>query len=152
MATIRRADEDDLEALLGLCARYCEADFHAFDATVAERGFRPLLTTDEHGVVWVAVHNGALLGYAVVTWSWSIESGGRDGLLDEIYVDRPGEGLGTALVNHLLHDCRERRLPRVFLETERRNDEARRLYERLGFATEDSVWMVADLEGPATTT
>lgn len=145
MATIRRAEAGDLEALLRMCARYCEADSHQFDPGTATAGFEPLLLSEQHGVVWLSVDGDETVGYAVVTWSWSIESGGLDALLDEIYVDRPGEGHGSALVAHLLADCRRRNLPRVFLETESANREARRMYSRLGFQTEDSVWMVADL-------
>jgi ribosomal protein S18 acetylase RimI-like enzyme len=147
MATIRRAEARDLETLLRLCARYCEADSHQFDPVTVTAGFGPLLLSDQHGVVWLSIDGDEVVGYAVVTWSWSIESGGPDALLDEIYVDRPGEGHGSALVAHLLADCRRRKLPRVFLETEQANHEARRLYSRLGFRTEDSVWMVADLPG-----
>jgi ribosomal protein S18 acetylase RimI-like enzyme len=135
----------DLEVLLRLCARYCEADAHVFDPVVAGAGFLPLLTSDDHGVVWLSVAGDQVIGYAVVTWSWSIESGGRDALLDEVYLEDPGKGHGSALVDHLLADCRKRGIPRVFLETERPNLAARRFYSRLGFQAEDSVWMVADL-------
>lgn len=145
MATIRRAEAKDLETLLRLCARYCEADSHQFDPVTAAAGFGPLLLSDQHGVVWLSVDGTEVVGYAVVAWSWSIESGGPDALLDEIYVDRRGEGHGSSLVAHVLEDCRLRNLPRVFLETEKANQEARLLYTRLGFRTEDSVWMVADL-------
>ena len=34
---------------------------------------------------------------------------------------------------------------RIFLETEAPNDDARRLYERLGFEAEDSIWMAKRL-------
>ena len=83
-------------------------------------------------------------GYAVVTWSWSIESGGRDGLLDEIYVSRRDSGLGSRAIDAILQDCRARGLPRLFLETETANEDARRLYERHGFAVEDSIWMTRE--------
>lgn len=147
MVAIRRAGAGDLEVLLRLCARYCQADSHDFDPLTATGGFRPLLDSDRHGVVWLSLDGDEVVGYAVVTWSWSIESGGPDALLDEIYVDRPGHGHGSALVAHLLDDCRRRGLPRVFLETEGANEQARRFYSRRGFRSEDSVWMVLDLPG-----
>ncbi len=133
---------EDLERLLELCMRYCQADGHVLDAVGATAGFTPLLESDEHGVVWVVERSGRVVGYAVVTWSWSIESGGRDALLDEVYAETSGEGLGSVLVAHVVEDCRLRGLPRIFLETERANHDARRLYRRFGFEEEDSVWMV----------
>ena len=84
-------------------------------------------------------------GYAVATWGWSVEGGGPEALLDEIYVTDRGHGLGSAAVAAILDDCRSRGMMRVFLETESINWRARRLYTRLGFATEDSVRMSMEL-------
>ena len=76
---------------------------------------------------------------------WSIESGGRDALLDEIYVSRRDVGIGSAAVEAILADCRARRLPRIFLETETANDGARRLFLRHGFVIEESIWLSREL-------
>jgi GNAT superfamily N-acetyltransferase len=109
-----------------------------FDASTEESGVVALLDSDTYGVIWVT---DELDAYAVVTWSWSLESGGLEAILDEIYVRHRGEGTGSALIGHLLGDCDARRVRRVFLETEAPNDAARRLYTRFGFVAEDSIWM-----------
>jgi ribosomal protein S18 acetylase RimI-like enzyme len=80
-----------------------------------------------------------------VTWGYSIESGGRDALLDEIYVREQGEGLGGRLLDDVLSDLVARGLPRVFLETEAHNEAVRQFYTRHGFETEASIWMSRDL-------
>lgn len=144
MTTVRRGSLEDLERLIELSRRYCEADFHDFDATRARAGFVPLLVDDEFGAVWM-ICNEDPVGYAVVTWGWSIESGGRDALLDEMYVDDPGAGSGALALSHIIEDCRRRGLPRIFLETESHNEGARRLYRRYGFQAENSIWMTLDL-------
>ncbi len=136
MSTIRRAGPDDLETVLALHEQFCAVDHHPFDAVRATAGFAPLLGDDRHGVVWITER-----AYAVVTWGWSIEAGGAEGLLDEIYVDDRGRGTGTALIGHLLADAKARGLARVFLETESSNERVRALYARLGFVVDDSVWM-----------
>ncbi len=145
MTAIRRAVPSDLAELLQLCAAYCTADSHDFEPGRARAGFEPLLKNDDLGVVWLAETDERSVGYAVVTWGWSIESGGRDALLDEVYAGSPGAGVGSMLMERLLDDCRRRGLPRVFLETERHNESARRFYHRFGFVVEDSVWMALDL-------
>ena len=142
---LRRAVPEDLADLLALAKEYCEADNHLFDEALVRRGFGPLLESDEHGVLWMLTDDEGVCGYAVITWSWSIESGGRDGLLDEIYVNRRNTGLGSRAVEAILADCRARGLPRLFLETETANEGARRLYLRHGFAVEDSIWMTREL-------
>lgn len=148
---IRPATPADADELLVLGAEYAAADGHDFDAAVAAEGFAPLLADDRYGIVHVAElvdHEGArrLDGYGVVTWGWSIEIGGLDVVLDELYVRTRGCGIGTSLVASLERDCRERGVKRIVLETERPNDAARRLYEQLGFHIDDSIWMAKELE------
>jgi len=138
---IRRAGPGDLTDVLGLVEEYCAADGHDFDAAVATAGVDPLLTDDRYGVIWLALDAGRPEGYAAVTWGWSIEIGGQDVVLDEIYVRHRGAGTGGRLLEVLEADCRSRGVERIFLETERPNDGARRLYERHDYVTDTSIWM-----------
>ena len=142
---LRRATLSDLTSLLGMVEEYCALDAHEFDARFATRGLAPLLESDDHGVVWIIEPNDEPLGYTVVTWGWSIESGGRDALLDEVYVRTRSEGIGGAAIDEILDDLRRRGVRRVFLETEEANDGARRLYTRHGFEPEASIWMARQL-------
>ena len=84
-------------------------------------------------------------GYAVVTWGYSIESGGRDALLDEIYVRPEGRATEGQPSQEILEDLRHRGLTRVFLETERANTRVRAFYSRHGFTEDDSIWMSREL-------
>lgn len=95
-------------------------------------------------MVWLS-DGDAGEGYAVVTWGWSIESGGQDALLDEIYTTPTGRGLGAALMTALLDDITGRGITTVFLETETPNEGARRFYRRFGFVEDDSRWMSRSL-------
>jgi GNAT superfamily N-acetyltransferase len=144
-ATVRRATPDDADRLIELVAEYCAADEHRFDRSVVEAGLAPLLAGDDVGVVWLLDIDGELDGYIVVTWGWSIEIGGLDVVLDEIYVRARGRGHGSRLIEHAEADCRRRGVKRIFLETERRNEPARRLYLRHGYTVDDSIWMSKEL-------
>jgi GNAT superfamily N-acetyltransferase len=142
---IRRADDADLGAMLELVEEYCHADEHVFDRETAGAGLRPLLAGDDRGVIWLAVVDGRIDGYAVVTWGWSIEIGGLDVVLDEIYVRTRGVGTGGRLIDALEADCRARGVKRIFMETEQPNVAARRLYTRHGFEADTSIWMSKEL-------
>ena len=131
--------------LVELAAEYCAADGHAFDEATVRAGFEPLLHDDRHGIVRVAELDGVVEGYGVVTWGWSIEIGGLDVVLDEIYARTRGRGVGTALLRHLEAECRNRGVKRIFLETERPNEAARRLYQREGYEADTSIWMSKEL-------
>lgn len=141
---IRPATSDDADRLVMLIEEFYEIDGHPFDVPLVEVGLAPLLESDEQGVVLVS-DDGELNGYAVLTWGYSLESGGRDALLDELYVRRRGQGVGESLMEAVFAEMRGRGVRRIFLETERENDRARTFYERLGFVVEDSVWLSADI-------
>lgn len=142
---LTRAGAAHVDVLVELSRSYCELDHHRFDEARTRAGLGPLLESDRHGVVWLIGPESNPAGYAVVTWGWSVEGGGPEALLDEVYVHDRGRGLGSAAVAAILDDCRDRGILRVFLETESHNERARRLYTRLGFVTEASVWMAKDL-------
>ncbi len=142
---IRRAQPHDIDSVLVLVEEYCAADGHRFDATVARAGVEPLLAGDAHGVIWLAELDRVVEGYAAVTWGWSIEVGGLDVVLDELYVRRRDRGIGSRLLDHLERDCIERGVERIFLETEQPNERARRLYARHGYSADTSIWMAKEL-------
>ncbi len=135
---IRRAGPQDLDRLVEMHRAFCELDHHPFDDARARSAFTPLLSDDTHGVVWVTDRPDS---YAVLTWGWSIEAGGPEAVLDEIFVSERGGGLGSTLIDHLVADAERRGIARIFLETEAHNDRGRRLYERHGFVADDSIWM-----------
>jgi GNAT superfamily N-acetyltransferase len=141
---VRRAVTDDLSSLLVLVRAFCAADGHEYHEGRVSAALTPLLGDDHLGQVWVVSPHedpSRLLGYAVVTWSWSLESGGRDCLLDEIFVSEQGAGIGSELLLHAMSRASEAGAAAMFLETEAHNSMVRRFYARNGFTSEDSVWM-----------
>jgi hypothetical protein len=85
---IRQAAVADTELLRELIAEFYAVDGHPYDDATVRTALVPLLAGPEPrpGVVWLILEAGAVVGYAVVTWGYSIESGGCDALLDELYV------------------------------------------------------------------
>ena len=140
---ISRALPDDLDLLVGLSSEFNEIDGHIHNESRVRVALSPLLVNDALGVVYLLGEPPD--GYAVITWGYSIESGGRDALVDEIYVRPRGEGVGGAALEEILNDLRRRGLGRLFLETERQNDRVRAFYRRHGFTEDDSIWMSREL-------
>lgn len=138
---IRDATRDDFDAIVPLVREFYEIDRHSFDEATVESGLRPLLTGEGPGFVLVAEDEGSLIGYAVVTWGWSIESGGWDALLDEIFVADRSRGIGAEMMHRLMDRARDAGCSRMFLETESHNRAARIFYARHGFDMDDSAWM-----------
>jgi len=150
--SLRRANKHDGPPLLTLIEEFCRVDQHVFDARRVSTALGPLLENDNLGVVYLVETESTsasgstgvqetVCGYVIITWGYSIESGGREGLIDEIYLRRPGQGLGSALFPLLLDALAPFELKVMFLETERGNDRARRFYQHHGFVEDDSIWM-----------
>jgi ribosomal protein S18 acetylase RimI-like enzyme len=144
MEPVRPGRPADIETLVSMVREYCIEDGHVFEESRVRAALASLLADDRHGVVWVI--GAPVQGYAVVTWGYSLESGGPDALLDEVYVRVRGRGLGARLLQAALDDSAARGMARMFLETETRNEGARRFYARHGFTIEDSIWMSRELD------
>src|SRR3989338_4302934 len=96
----RPAEADTLLALMQ--AFYAEEGL-SYDAERAEASLGELLARPALGRAWLVREDGDLVGYLAVTFGFSLEFGGRFGLLDEIYLrpDARGRGLGAAILDHV---------------------------------------------------
>lgn len=131
----RRADNGDKPALLELMAKYYAFDGHEFDVVKASRSLDALLADERLGAVWMIEVAGELAGYMVMCIGYSLEFGGRDAFLDEIYLEAPwrGQGFGREAVAHMISEARKLGIVAMHLEVDQDNARARRLYEALGF-------------------
>ena len=140
---LRRAVPADLPLVLQLIRDFYRVDGHVFNEERLLPALEPLLEDDSFGIVWLI--GQPVGGYAIVCWSYSLESGGPEALLDEIYVADRGNGIGSAAMQAILDQVAALGVGKMFLETELRNARARDFYARAGFEADDSVWMSCDL-------
>jgi RimJ/RimL family protein N-acetyltransferase len=140
---IRRATPADQAALEVLVREFNAIDNHPHDDDRVASALRPLLEDDAFGLVYV--WGDPVEGYCIVTWSYSLESGGRDALIDEYFTQNRGQGIGGMALSEVLDHLKEFGIPRIFLETETANEAVRRFYSRHGFVEEASIWMSRDL-------
>lgn len=137
MIELRRCTTADLAPLQQLVAAYHAEDRVSHDAAALPTILAPLLDGTA-GYVWFIEANGTAVGYVALCYGYSIEFGGRDAFVDEIYVapTHRGRGIGATAL-HLL-DARARALGvrAIHLEVDHANPAAR-LYERVGFRARD---------------
>lgn len=107
---------------------------------------RPILEDPGIGEIWLAEAETPI-GYLVMSWGWGIESGGKEALIDEIYVapKNRSQGVASDLLTEALKSARRQQTKTVFLETEKSNPRSRLLYEKFDFEVEDSIWMRLEL-------
>jgi ribosomal protein S18 acetylase RimI-like enzyme len=106
-----------------------------------------LSETVRSGVALMAEEDGRAVGFIFCVLG---NVGRRTAHVTDLYVlpDARGRGIGTALLAAIVEPAREAGLEHVSLEVLLRNNEARRLYDRLGFVAVD-VFMVAPVDALA---
>jgi len=129
------AKTDDLDRLLPLVRAFHEEG--AIDVLEEERiaGLTPLLEGSPYGGVWLIGPPRSPIGYVVVCFGWSVEFGGMDGFVDELYI-RPsvrGRGIGTEVLINLPKQLAKNGLRAIHLEVSRVAVRTQEAYKRAGF-------------------
>lgn len=144
---LRAAGEDDRDLLLTLIRGLYAAEHIPFDEARAVRGLGGLLADPSQGRIWIVERASRPVGYAVLTLGYSLEFGGRFGLLDELFIqeEHRGTGVGRQALARIAQSCRELGLEALRLEVDRTNRVARELYRKVGFAAHDrdlmTLWL-----------
>ena len=139
MKSLHLAVPEDADRLLPLVAAlHAEMGFGT-DADHHRGAILPLLDGSPHGAVWLIGPRRAPVGYVVVSFGWSVEYGGLDAIVDELYV-RPAvrrRGMGFEALDALAKALREGGVTALHLEADR--DQARLVgfYRRAGFQPRD---------------
>lgn len=134
---VREAGPGDLFRLVAMVERFhAETDVTPSRpvAAVLDR----LLRNPALGRVGVIDDEDRVVAYVVVGFGFSLEFGGRDGFVDELFVapDARGKGLGTALLAWAVAEAeRAWGLGALHLEVDRRDQRARDFYATQGFET-----------------
>lgn len=144
-AALRLARPEDLDRLMALVtAFHVEARIEQ-DADKTRNALVPLLEGIPHGCVYLIGPGRAPLGYIILTFGWSVEFGGMDGFVDEIYI-RPavrGRGIATEVLLDLPKALAGAGLTALHLEVDRTNEAAQKLYLRTGFRPRDKYMLMS---------
>ena len=99
------------------------------------RVLKQLLADSSLGLVPLFLVKREIVGYAVVTYNFDLEWGGRDAFITEFYIKPEHRGLGYgALAMALLEKlARRNKVKALHLGVRRENVAAARLYEKAGF-------------------
>ena len=130
--TLDPAKAADIDWLVGAVTALAREDGHAVAPDIA--ALLAGLIGDEHlGTAFVLRADGTAIGYAILCHGYSLEYGGRDTILDEIYIapEHRGSGAGTAAMAALERWAVAQGFKAMHLEVMTGN-RAERLYRRQG--------------------
>lgn len=133
------AKTTDLTVLLPLVEAFHASHDISMPDAQRQEALLPLLDGVPHGAIYLIGPARAPVGYVVITFGWSIEFGGLDAFIDELYI-RPavrGRGMASDALIALPNALAEAGVKAVHLELDQDNETAQRLYTRAGFAIRD---------------
>lgn len=149
-AALRAAVAEDIPRLVDLMREFYAESQYALDADRADRVFAQLLADDRLGRVWLVEQDRSTVGYVVVTFVFSMEYGGLNALVDDLFIQPTSrhQGLGRTAISQVIESCRARGVRAMHLETEPANGAAMRLYRRVGFKENGRQLMTLRLDAP----
>ena len=135
MPNFRQATLADIATVLPLMREFYAFEGIAYDEQRAKRLLTQLMDEPRNGRLTLIDDEGRVVGYMIVGFGFSVEFGGRDALLDELFI-RPefrGGGLGSQAIAFAISLCKDEGIEALHLEADHFNTRAHDLYLRLGF-------------------
>ena len=138
-STTRSATPEDIPALVYLMQEFYAEASYPLDRNWAAASFSTLLGDASLGAVWIVAQDSEPAGYVVLTVRFSMEYGGLDAFIDDLFV-RPSYrrgGLGRAALGALFAECERRKVLAVHVEVGHDNVAAHGLYQSYGLRPYD---------------
>ena len=144
-AALTLATPEHLSRLTSLVAAFHDEEGITQDDAMRQAAIAPLLDGSPHGAIYLIGPPRAPIGYIVISFGWSLEFGGLDGLVDELYI-RPGvrgRGIASEVLVSLPTALSAAGLKALHLEVAGSNETARRMYKRAGFVSRSDYHLMS---------
>ena len=147
---MKRASPNDVQQLVTMMGEFYAEGGYPLNHQRATEAFATLLADDHLGCVWFIQTDGQDVGYVVLTLCYSMEYGGLNAIVDDLYVRLPFRraGLGTAALTEVRAFCTKRGVRAIHLETGRDNAAAQAVYRKVGFTHTDRQLLTLRLANP----
>jgi ribosomal protein S18 acetylase RimI-like enzyme len=138
---IQRATISELEPLTELFDLYRLFYKQESDLEGAKQFLKERISKDD-SVAFIAFEGEQPLGFVQLYPSFSSVSMKSSWILNDLYVKKEtrGRGVGEKLLKTAIQFANETGAKGLFLETARDNDNAQRLYEKIGFKKEENYF------------
>jgi len=135
MKPLHLATSEDLPKLLPLVAGFHDEMGFGSSGDHVLAAISPLVEGSPHGAIWLIGPRRAPVGYIAVSFGWSVEFGGLDAMVDEVYI-RPavrGRGMGQEALDSLARALKDAQVRALHLEVDKEDTAAQRFYARARF-------------------
>lgn len=145
MKALQLATEDDAPKLLPLVAAFHQEMGFATTQEQQTAAVAPLLAGSPHGAIWLIGPRKAPVGYLTITFGWSLEFGGMDAFVDELFT-RPAvrkRGMGSEALAGISKALGEGGVRALHLEVDREDKATQGFYQRARFQQRDKYVLMS---------
>jgi len=136
------ATTEDIPVLLELIRFFYQEDHHEFREEEIKNALREILSESSWGKIYLINSEAEIAGYFILSYNWSLEYGGRNIFIDELFIKKKfrGCGLGKKSIDFIEQLAREQKIKSIHLEVTKYNI-AKKLYESRGYFSHNSDLM-----------
>lgn len=129
----------DPDLLVGMMREFYAHERMEFEEGAARAALAELLGDGRLGRVRLITAGAEVIGYLVLTFGFSLEFGGRDAFVDELFVREGwrGRGAGRRALEFAEGVCRAEGVRALHLEVDHVNTNAQALYRKAGYRDHD---------------
>jgi ribosomal protein S18 acetylase RimI-like enzyme len=129
----------DIARLLGWMQQLYATDHIEYDAARARQALEQLIDDSSLGQALLLLDHGEAVGYLILTLGFSLEFGGREAFIDELFVaaEHRGQGIGRQALSLAADAARAMGARALLLEVDQHNERALGLYRSSGFVEHD---------------
>ena len=141
--TLLPVTSKEVDTTLDWMRRLYDHEGIVWNEALARRAVEELAERPDSGGIWLIQADSVVAGYFALTVAYSLEFGGRFGLLDEFFVadEWRCRGLGTQALAFAAEWCRARSFAALRLEVDPQNLRGQKLYRRMGFELQERYLM-----------
>ena len=138
---IETATHRDEAKLLQFIKAYYLFDRIPFDPKAIAAGLSVLLNDPTAGRAWLILNRGKPVGYAILTFGFDLEVGGRQATLTDLYLEAPHrkKGVGRLVLLQIEEFCRSHGVKAIELQVTGKNSGVLDFYRRVGFQAYDRI-------------
>ena len=139
----RAAEINDIKDLLEMMSEFYSHEELKYDKETLQPAIETLINDGRIGEIRLITSGVKLIGYFVLTYTYSLEYGGKNALLDELYIRENfrGRGIGKQVLSFVEDFCRDKNIHAIHLQVKRFNPIAKKLYSSVGFKEVDRDFM-----------
>ncbi len=131
-----------------LMEQFYQFDLLSWDLKRAQHALKQLLKHQSFGLILgIYLNNTNLIGYMALGFGFSLECGGREAFIDELFIlkQHRGLGIGTLAIKKAFEVCKKERINTLRLEVTKNNRRTKKFYQKLGFKDNQRTLLVKNI-------